>query len=236
MPWGIAPEIFSNRLRREATMRLSFRRAQCEHLAKFSIRILVLLLFSIHPLWCGTSEAASGGAVTRGNAVPLYSEMYASSSVLKSLKKGDQVVVDIEIEDPEGAWCGIIEQGQTSIAGYVRCKNLERPLRKELWRHVGSVAPRGADYGQDSSETKVTITGNHVLVVTLEYKGRTVDAQLVLDTGASVTMINTDIAVRLGIDPADTLPGEGQAVGGIILQAAFAKLGYIIVGPYTKKV
>jgi hypothetical protein len=197
---------------------------------------VVLLLFSIRPLWCGTSEAASGGAVIRGDAVPLYSEMSASSPVLKSLKKGGPVVVDIEIENPEGAWCGIIEQGQTSIAGYVRCKNLERPLRKELWRHVGSVAPRGADYGQDSSETKVTITGNHVLVVTLEYKGRTVDAQLVLDTGASVTMINTDIAVRLGIDPADTVPGEGQAVGGIILQAAFAKLGYIIVGPYTKKV
>jgi predicted aspartyl protease len=197
---------------------------------------VVLLLFSIHPLWCGTSEAASGGAVIRSDAVPLYSEMSASSPVLKSLKKGDPVVVDIEIEDPEGAWCGIIEQGQTSIAGYVRCKDLERPPREQLWRQVGSTTPRGSDYGQDSSETKVTIAGNHVLVpVTLEYKGRMVGAQLVLDTGASVTMINTDIAAQLGIDPAETVPGEGQAVGGIILQAAFAKLGYINVGPHTRK-
>jgi predicted aspartyl protease len=196
---------------------------------------VVLLLCIIHPLWCGTSEAASSGAVIRNNGVPLYSEMSASSPVLRSLKKGDPVDIDIEIQDPEGSWCGIIEQGQTSVAGYVRCKDLERPLRKELWRQVGST-PRESAYGQDSGETKVTIAGNHVLVpVTLEYKGRTVDAQLVLDTGASVTMINTDVAAQLGIDPAETVPGEGQAVGGIILKAAFAKLGYINVGPYTRR-
>jgi predicted aspartyl protease len=195
----------------------------------------MLLLCSIHPFCCGIPEAASGGAVVRNDAVPLHSEMSTSSPVLRSLKKGDSVVVDIEIRDPEGAWCGIIEQGQTSIAGYVRCKDLERPLRKELWRQVGST-PHGSDYGQGTSETKVTIAGNHVLVpVTLEYKGRTVGAQLVLDTGASVTMINTDIAAQLGIDAAETVPGEGQAVGGIILKAAFTKLGYINVGPHTRR-
>jgi predicted aspartyl protease len=197
---------------------------------------VVLLLFSVCPLWCGYSEAASGDAVVRNDAVPLYSEMSAGSRILKSLKKGDSVAVSIEIENPEGAWCSIIEQGQTSIAGYVRCKDLERPLRKELWRRVGSTAAGGSDYRQDSNETRVTIAGNHVLVpVTLGYKGKTVDAQLVLDTGASVTMINTDIAAQLGIDPAETVPGEGQAVGGIILPAAFTKLGYVSVGPHTKK-
>jgi predicted aspartyl protease len=197
---------------------------------------VVLLLCGVYLFCCGASEAASGSAVVKSDAVRLYSRMSAESGVLKSLSKGEPVAVAVEIEGPEGAWCGIIEQGQTSVAGYVRCEELERPLHKELWRHVGSTAPRGSDYGQDSSETKVTIADNQVLVpVILEYKGRTVDARLVLDTGASVTMINTDIAAQLGIDPAETVAGEGQAVGGTILQAAFAKLGYVSVGPHKRQ-
>jgi predicted aspartyl protease len=202
----------------------------------FVTGLLIPIFFGLCLLCCRSAEASSDGAVIKGDAVPLYSEMSAASRVLKFLKQGEPVAVDVEIEGPEGSWCGIIEQGQMSVTGYVRCGELERPQQEERWQYVGSTAPDGPDNGQDSRETKVIITGNHVLVpVTLEYKGRTVNAALVLDTGASVTMINTDIADQLGIEPSETVKGEGQVVGGTFVQAAFARLGYVNVGPHTKR-
>jgi predicted aspartyl protease len=202
----------------------------------FVTGLLIPIFFGLCLLCFRFAEASSDSAVIKGDAVPLYSEMSAASRVLKFLKKGEPAAVDVEIEGPEGSWCGIIEQGQMSVTGYVRCGELERPQQKERWQYVGSTAPDGSDNGPDSRETKVIITGNHVLVpVTLEYKGRTVNAALVLDTGASVTMINTDIADQLGIEPSETVKGEGQVVGGTFVQAAFARLGYVNVGPHTKR-
>jgi thiol-disulfide isomerase/thioredoxin len=56
--------------------------------------------------------------------------MSTASRVVKSLKKGDAVTVDFEIQGTGQAWCGVIEAGQTKRLGYVPCKDLERvPLR-----------------------------------------------------------------------------------------------------------
>ncbi len=207
------------------------------NITRYSVAgLLIPILLGVSLICCGIAEASQEGAVIKRDAVPLYSEMSAAGRVLKFLKKGESVAVDVEIEGPEGAWCGIIEQGHVSATGYVQCGELERPQQKERWQYVGSTEPDGPDNGQDRKETTVIITGNHVLVpVTLEYKGRTVDAGLILDTGASVTMINTDIAEQLGIEPSETVKGEGQVVGGTFVQAAFARLGYVNVGPHTKR-
>ncbi|MEJ2696474.1 MAG: retropepsin-like aspartic protease [Candidatus Sulfobium sp.] len=202
----------------------------------FFTAFVILIICGACPLYNGRAEASADGAVVRSDRVPVYSGMSADSRLLKYLGKGEQVVVDVEIEGPEGAWCGVTEEGQTSVTGYVQCETLDRPQKKESWQYVGSTGPRRPYGGEDSRQTKVAISGNHVLVpATLEYKGRTVYVRLVLDTGATVTMINTDIADQLGIDPAETVRGEGQVVGGAVLQAAFARLGYVSVGPHTKR-
>ena len=58
----------------------------------------------------------------------------------------------------------------------------------------------------DSYMLKVTIIGNQVLVpVTLAYGGKTVQTTLLLDTGASGTTINPEIADKLDINPARSL-------------------------------
>jgi predicted aspartyl protease len=195
-----------------------------------------LLLWSLCLLCCGEVHAASNAAVVCVDAAPLYSQMSLASGVLKRLRKGEPVLVAVEIDGPEGDWCGITEQGQTSVAGYVRCKDLERTPQKEIWQHIGSTGPEQPIEPQDENETKVAIAGNQVLVpVVLAYKGRTVEARLVLDTGASVTMINTDIADELGIEPEETIRGDGQVVGGMVIPASFAKLGAVTVGPHTKR-
>jgi Protein of unknown function (DUF1266) len=71
------------------------------------------------------AEAESTAAI-KGEAVSLHSEASANSAVLKSLKKGDTVIIGIELEADDGKWCGIIEQGHQDITGYVQCNNLQR--------------------------------------------------------------------------------------------------------------
>lgn len=73
-----------------------------------------------------------------------------------------------------------------------------------------------------SSVTPVAIKGNQVLVpVTLAFRGRSVNAQLLLDTGASVTTISERLASRLGIEGSDVRAGmatvaDGRSVGSYL--------------------
>jgi tetratricopeptide (TPR) repeat protein len=91
--------------------------------------------------------------------------------------------------------------------------------------------------GRDSGScTKVVIKGNTVLVpVTLVNRGRTAQAHLVLDTGASVTVINNGLAQQLGMDLRGAYKGRVQVVGGGTVEASGARLESLIVGPHTKR-
>jgi predicted aspartyl protease len=158
--------------------------------------------------------------------------MTLESKVVKTLKGGDVVTVEVELEGTEGAWCGIVEQRQTTISGYVQCKYLERgELQKKVWKDVG---PSGSK--PDNNITRVTLAGNTVLVpVTLSYRGNTVEALLVLDTGSSITLISTEIAARLNIYSTETRKVHVQVVGGALVEVALARLSYMEVEPHTKK-
>ena len=82
--------------------------------------------------------------------------------------------------------------------------------------------------------TKVTISGNHVLVpVTLGYLGREVQATLVLDTGADLITIHRPIADQLHLPL--TQRANLRVVGGKKIQARLAKLDYVRVGPYEAR-
>ncbi len=83
--------------------------------------------------------------------------------------------------------------------------------------------------------TQVTILGNQVLVpVILAKDGYEVRANLLLDTGASVTSIHSDVAARLHIDEARTQKTIGQVAGGGLLLVRRTRLSSISVGPHTK--
>jgi predicted aspartyl protease len=95
----------------------------------------------------------------------------------------------------------------------------------EGWRHRGN----GRRYDERDCQRE------QVLVpVVLGCGGRTVEALLLLDTGASISMINTEIADKLGIKPAETKMGVGQVVGGGLIVLFIAKIDYLTAGPFTK--
>lgn len=82
-----------------------------------------------------------------------------------------------------------------------------------------------------SDLTRVVIKGNRVLVpVTLSYRGRSVEASLLLDTGASVTTINERIAHMLRVELSDARPGkatvaDGRTVGSYLFLADSLAVG-----------
>lgn len=87
------------------------------------------------------------------------------------------------------------------------------------------------ELSKQSVETKVTILGNQVLVpVRLGYNKKEVQAQLLLDTGATTVLLHEDLANQLTIG--ETKSAVGYVAGGESITADFAKLDYLIAGPY----
>ncbi|MCE1226057.1 MAG: retroviral-like aspartic protease family protein [Geobacteraceae bacterium] len=83
--------------------------------------------------------------------------------------------------------------------------------------------------------TGVTVRGNKVLVpVTLSFRNETVQARMLLDTGASVTTISPQLANRLGIRPEHTSRSVGRVADGSFITAYNTVVDYMQVGPKTK--
>jgi len=193
----------------------------------------IYFFIAIYFITLGVSEARSeaedvaGRATVKSDSLDVFSRTSSKSEVLKKLRKGDLVSVEFELEGAEGAWCSLVEKGETTISGYVQCRYLERvEPQKRIWQNVGETV---------SNETKVTIHGNTVLVpVTLGYGGTIVQALLVLDTGASNTTISAEIAARLNINLEQAKKVKGQVVGGGLVEGRRTRLSFITVGPHTR--
>ena len=83
-------------------------------------------------------------------------------------------------------------------------------------------------------ETKVIINGNQVLVpVILKHGQNEIETFLLLDTGASLTTLNREIADQLEIR--QTQKAEFMVVGGRTITADVVKLSSVEVGPFQKK-
>jgi predicted aspartyl protease len=118
---------------------------------------------------------------------------------------------------------------------------LDRDLANKLGEKLRAYKPAPAfrevpiPDNESGSRTKVVIAGNTVLVpVTLGNRGRTAQALLVLDTGASVTVISREIAEQLGMDLRGAFRGRVQVVGGGMVEASGVRLESLTVGPHTR--
>jgi predicted aspartyl protease len=93
---------------------------------------------------------------------------------------------------------------------------------------------REYSYIEPERETDVTIIGNQILVpVTINYRTKELAVILLLDTGASITVLHQEIAEQLDIK--ESKKATLLAAGGQTLDANFSKLHYLEVGPYKKK-
>jgi hypothetical protein len=81
-------------------------------------------------------------------------------------------------------------------------------------------------------QTRIVLEGNVILVpTTLSYGGRQIDTQLVLDTGASSTILHAPLADRLGIRPA--VNTKVRIASGEMINAQAVTMEAIQAGPHT---
>jgi len=137
---------------------------------------------------------------------------------------------------PEGVMAAADPAGAvTPAAGGIRLaqsgKRGSVPEAGETWTRREEKIVSGGD-----DPTKVQIRGNTVLVpATLARGGYEVDVQLVLDTGASRTTINTAVAEQLFINLGKERKAQVRVVGGAVLEARVVKMNSLTVGPHTKR-
>ena len=74
------------------------------------------------------SRAATNATVIN-ESLPVYSQMSRSSKVVRLLKKGDKVTVDLALSGAGEAWCSLTGLGGSGGTGYVQCKGVERAPR-----------------------------------------------------------------------------------------------------------
>lgn len=101
----------------------------------------------------------------------------------------------------------------------------------ESWKRMGETVVSGGD-----EPTKVTIRGNSVFVpVTLVHGGNEVDVHLLLDTGASVTTIYSEVAEQLSVNLGKARKARVQVVGGAVVEARVVRINSLTVGPHTTR-
>jgi hypothetical protein len=86
---------------------------------------------------------------------------------------------------------------------------------------------------EESLNTNVVISENNIIIpVNMTNKGKEIEVFLVLDTGASITMLHRDAALQLGIT--DTQKSTATVAGGEKITFDLAKLDAVKVGPFEK--
>ena len=141
--------------------------------------------------------------------------------------------VTVREEKPGGA-----TEGATPPAVETKGETPEEARTRRMLEELEEKKRRDEEKSREEFEkslvTKVTIRGNQVLVpVTLGYGGKEVQASLVLDTGAEMTVIHQATADRLNL--LLTKRTGVRVGGGGVINARVAKLDYMRVGPYEAK-
>ncbi len=101
------------------------------------LSLVLLVVVSPGPA-AGAPHTKSGEATVKNGPVQVHSEPSSKSKVLRSLSAGTAVTIEIEIGTSDDAWCGITEEGTSSLTGYVPCRFLERKTMPMGWKFIGS--------------------------------------------------------------------------------------------------
>jgi predicted aspartyl protease len=92
----------------------------------------------------------------------------------------------------------------------------------------------GSSGNLTGNDTSVIIDGNKVIVpIVLQYNGNETETLLLLDTGASITILHQHVADQLEIR--QSVDTEIMVVGGQKIDTAINKLDFVSAGPIRKK-
>ena len=103
----------------------------------------------------------------------------------------------------------------------------------EKYRKKTKITKSEPDTGK--KVTSVMVKDNQVYVpVRLSYRSASVDTWLLLDTGATTTLISADVARRLGINKANAGHGMARIADGSVVETSHIRIDAMTVGPKVK--
>jgi clan AA aspartic protease (TIGR02281 family) len=173
-------------------------------------------------------------ATVISDKLSVYSRMSVESDTVREIYKGQTVRVIMEMfgQGSDGPWCAIDTEEKEAVSGFVQCVFLERDtIQEQDWQRIAS-----SKSDPESDVTEAIIKGNNVFVpATIEYGSNEEQILVVLDTGASQSLITTQIASRMDINLRKSKNIRLQVVGGSIIKAKLIQLKKLKVGPHEKK-
>jgi predicted aspartyl protease len=123
------------------------------------------------------------------------------------------------------------EQQQLEELELERQRQMELELQQAAEKEEAARKQEEQLAKQKELETAITIVGNRIFVpVTLGNKGIEVQALLLLDTGASQTVVHRDLAEQLNI--VAQKKGLSQVAGGQQIYTEVGKVSYLKIGPH----
>ena len=189
-------------------------------------RLVVFILFScwcvpaLHAEWNYVIGRDEGGVYLQTDQ---YGSWYIDKEEAEKFKIGEKGLFKIGV-DHTGNYI-MIENRKKFYADLEARKSIEKQIRENdrlLSKRTGQI------------ETNIIIRNNQILLpVTLGYQSKETEALLLLDTGASITVLHHEIAENLAIrqmTPSVLLSAEGQRI-----VSSRAQLSYIKIGPLKKE-
>jgi tetratricopeptide (TPR) repeat protein len=112
-----------------------------------------LTLFASAGMCCAQSAAPAANTVVKAETLAVHAEAREASDVVQTLKKGDALVIGLELKIGPEKWCSVGFPGQRKL-GFVQCDGLER-----MDKRGGDLAlpaePVPADAGPSSGVTSI---------------------------------------------------------------------------------
>jgi clan AA aspartic protease (TIGR02281 family) len=185
----------------------------------FRIFLAVLLTFLwISPLWAGGTyyiDKDEDGVYIQTDEDGAW---YVDRGDLKALKVGEKGTYSIRT-DHSGTYMKTDRHGKFYI---------DPEEDKNLEQEIGAF---NREQERLAEQTEVIIKGNQVLVpVIVGYGENETEALLLLDTGASIIALHSEIADQLDIT--QKREAKFMGVGGKTITTHITKLSYIQVGPF----
>ena len=110
--------------------------------------LALFLIFAIARPAAAQADTGAGGwqATVKLDSAEVYAGVSATSRVVGTLKRGDSVVINMEITGADGTWYAITAGGDTAISGYLSRKALEVPQPTEVasWEYLPPPEPKPA--------------------------------------------------------------------------------------------
>jgi clan AA aspartic protease (TIGR02281 family) len=174
-----------------------------------------------------------GKALVKSEPLIVYAEASLASIAVGTLHRGEAVTVKIEIfgAGEGGPWCGIAPPGEGRGSGYVQCAHLARGAEsRQEWQLLAVPGP-----SQAAGVTRAIIRGNQVIVPVLLSNGWVKEeARLLLDTGASTTVISSEFASRLRFNLDKAEKSLARVADGSLVDTLVVDLDALEVGPHTR--